>query len=316
MLVIGLVFIIKPIFAGDVSLLNNQLMLTPNHGGDGSAWGQAECMNCHVLRGIHRTAPAIKPIVQNTGYASCAGCHGQNGTAIKRECVLCHNKQLLPKSPIMQEAKNHNFKLEQDSVLTDEDCLACHKSSDMDGKFEPKIDLTHFNLKGLDLPYQSGSDFCLRCHNQDNQQVGYTMQARFERDPLVKMALNYKHLDYHGTPKGGGNRTYTGLRDGYSYKTNVECSDCHAMHGTHNEKLIIDRTDAGVSLLNDAIRMQPINVHIEEGNYAQLCVTCHQSVHDVEETNEDAGNGLSGVHQVSGSCLDCHTHGMAAQTGL
>jgi hypothetical protein len=36
----------------------------------------------------------------------------------------------------------------------------------------------------------------------------------------------------------------------------------------------------------------------------------------VEQGDQDTGNGLSGVHQVSSDCRVCHVHGMAAQTGL
>ena len=305
-------------FARDVSLANNQILLTPNHGGDGSAWGLPECSGCHVLRNIHATAPKIKNIVQQTGYDSCTGCHGGNGTSVKRECTLCHNDSLLPSKPLMQAIKNHNFTVQEDSLLTDKDCLVCHTASDMDGDFEPAVDLTHYSQeKGLDLPYSNGAEFCLRCHNNNQQQPGYEMQPRFKRDPLVAMAVNYQHIDVHGLVKGVGDRTYTGLRAGYEYQTVVECSDCHAMHGTHNKKLIVDRSDAGMSLLKDSLRLAPISIDTPGNNYAQLCVSCHQvEGSEVEESEIGAGNGLSGVHQAGGSCIECHTHGMAAQTGL
>jgi hypothetical protein len=306
------------LLARDVSLVNNQLLLTPNHGGDGSAWGQSDCVACHVRRNIHATAPRIRDIVLQTGMASCAGCHGQNGTTVERKCTLCHNEQLLPQKPIMQNIKNHNFSVLVESKLSDADCLACHIASDMDGEFEADIDLTHYQEQGdLGIPYRSNTEFCLRCHNQDKQQPSYDIKARFKRDPLVMMTKNYQHIDIHGYPKGSGLRTYAGLRESdYSYGTLVECTDCHAMHGTHNNKLIIDRSDTGASLLNSALRELPVYIDIENGNYAQLCVLCHQSEFDVEATHEKAGNGLQGVHQVAGSCLECHQHGMAAQTGL
>ena len=306
------------LLARDVSLVNNQILLTPNHGGDGSAWGKTDCSACHVRRNIHKTAPKIRDIVLQVGELSCVGCHGQNGTTAKRQCILCHNEQLLPKKPIMEQAKNHNFTLLADSKLTDADCLACHTASDMDGQFEPDIDLAHYPVQsGLNLPYRNQTEFCLRCHNQDRQQPAYKMEVRFKRDPLVTMAVNYQHIDKHGYPKGSGQRTYAGLRDSsYQYGTLVECTDCHAMHGTHNKKLIIDRSDTGAFLLNQSLRELPVYIHVEKGNYAQLCVVCHQSEFNVEAVAENTGNGLRGVHQVAGSCLDCHVHGMAAQTGL
>lgn len=307
-------------FARDVSLANNQILLTPNHGDDGSAWGQADCIMCHVRRNIHNTEAGkpIHDIVLETGYESCTGCHGSNGTPAKRECVLCHNEGLLPKNPIMEESKNHNFSVDKDSALSDKNCLACHDRSDMDGDFEVSVDLTHYPAQsGIDIPYRNQTEFCLRCHNEDQQQPGFEMEARFPRDPLVMMAKNYRYIDKHGYPKGSGQRIYAGLREGdYQYGTLVGCTDCHAMHGTHNEKLIMDRSDTGAFLLNTELREQPVFIDVERGNYAQHCVVCHESEVTVEKTDEDTGNGLSGVHQVAGSCLDCHVHGMAVQTGL
>ncbi len=308
----------QPAFARDVSLANNQLLLMPNHGGDGSAWGQSDCMACHVRRNIHQTAPAIRDIVLQTGYASCTGCHGQNGTNARRQCVICHNSDLLPKSPIMRDKKNHNFNVNKDSALSDKNCLACHDASDMDGRFEVSVDLTHYpSQSGLDLPYRNQTEFCLRCHNEDKQQPGYEMEPRFLRDPLVMMEKNYRYIDKHGYPKGSGERTYAGLRDGgYEYGSLVDCTDCHVMHGTHNEKLIMDRSDTGAFLLNPELRNQPVYSDVENGNYAQHCVVCHDAEVPVEDSEEDTGNGLRGVHQVGGSCTECHVHGMAVQTGL
>lgn len=307
-------------YARSVSLENNQLLLTPTHGGDGSAWGQGDCKACHVKRNIHATAPGIRDIVLEVGYASCTGCHGQNGTDAEQQCVLCHNADLLPKTPIMDDNKNHNFVVGEDSDLSNQACISCHDSSDMDGEFEVNIDLTHFPKQGggLDLPYRNHTDFCLRCHNLDEQQPGFKMQARYPNDPLVMMERNYKFIDMHGARKGSGERTYSGLREGsgYEYGTLVECTDCHVMHGTHNEKLMMDRTDTAATLLPPKLRDQPVYVHIEGGNYAQHCVVCHESVNKVEDTQVDTGNGLSGVHRVTGSCVECHVHGMAVQTGL
>ncbi|MBT3811951.1 MAG: hypothetical protein HOF98_03895, partial [Gammaproteobacteria bacterium] len=133
----------QTLYARDVSLENNPILLTQAHGGDGSAWGQSDCAACHVRRNIHRTAPKIRDIVLQTGYASCTGCHGQNGTSAARECAICHNSELLPKNPIMNEIKNHNFNVDKDSALADSECIACHDRSDMDGKFEASVDLTH-----------------------------------------------------------------------------------------------------------------------------------------------------------------------------
>ncbi len=88
------------------------------------------------------------------------------------------------------------------------------------------------------------------------------------------------------------------------------------MHGTHNPKLILDRSDVGATLLADHLRFQPILVDIDGGDYSQLCVVCHAMEAIVEDGAVDTGNGFSGVHEVGTDCTTCHTHGNAVQTGL
>jgi hypothetical protein len=303
----------------DVSLGKGRLLLTKKHGGDGSAWGKANCSGCHFKRRIHRSVPKVREIVNSVGYRSCTGCHGQNGTNEVRRCTICHNNNKLPASPIAGGVEKHDFDVSIRRNLNDQDCLVCHYSSDMDGRFEPQIDLTYYqsgSLIAAGIPYRSGVEFCLRCHNETHQQSGYEIAKRFERDPLVIMDISYQYLDEHGYLNGSGQRTYAGLRLGYQYKSVVECTDCHAMHGTHNAKLIVDRSDVGMSLLEPALRNLPILIDTPNGDYSQLCVTCHAMNDRVEQGAVDTGNGLSGVHQAQGDCRRCHVHGMAAQTGL
>lgn len=303
----------------DVSLEKGQLLLTPKHGGDGSAWGKDKCSTCHFKRRLHSEAPKIKDIVNDVGFSSCTGCHGSNGTDAIRQCKVCHNEQRLPKSPLQQGAEKHDFSVNESFELQDKDCLICHDKSDMDGQFEAEVDLTYVpgSPTSLNMPYRNGVEFCLRCHNESHQQPGFEMQARFKRDPLVNIAESYQYLDVHGYPRGAGDRVYTGLNEGaYNYGNLVECTDCHAMHGTHNPKLIVDRTDAGMSKLGASIRELPVLIHVENGDYSQLCVTCHSMKVLVEQGHENTGNGLSGVHQVGTDCRECHVHGLAAQTGL
>lgn len=303
----------------DVSLEKGQLLLTPKHGGDGSAWGKEKCSACHFKQRIHTEAPNIKDIVKEIGFTSCTGCHGQNGTDAPRRCAVCHNEQRLPGSPDMRGAQKHDFTVNESHQLDDSSCVTCHNKSDMNGEFKPEIDLTPLNdsLTGLNVPYKSGVEFCLRCHNQSHQQPDFPMRERFSKDPLVTIEASYKHLDVHGYPRGTGKRTYTGLRIGnYAYGDLVECTDCHAMHGTHNPKLIVDSTDKGMSKLDPSIRELPALINVVNRDYSQLCVTCHSMKKLVEQGADDTGNGLAGVHQVGTNCTECHVHGLASQTGL
>ncbi len=288
------------------------LLLGPTHGGDGAAWGLEQCAGCHPLRRIHRQAPKVRGIVQSKGYGTCTGCHGDNGSAAKRPCVVCHNPTDLPAAPRRDGVHRHGF----DHLSGDGECLACHHASDMDGDFRPNRDLTALpDGTGRPAPYFSTADFCLRCHKRNQPVAGFEIDSGDYRDPLVAMRDNYAHMDFHGL-RPGGKGSYSGLRQGYQYPMAVPCTDCHAMHGSANPGLLIDNSAKGVSLLDPALRQAEIPVHVVDGDYAQLCVLCHRLEQAIEEAETDTGNGLKGVHQAFGDCRPCHAHGQPEQAGL
>ncbi len=287
---------------------SNNLIVTSSHGIDGSAYGLTDCGSCHAINIIHQGLN-IHDIVAEKGFDSCMGCHGDNGTGEARQCKICHNSTDF--SHWQTGQFSHNFKA--DTTLTDTDCVVCHYSSDMNGEFVPKIDLTIFpTANGNFTPYNNISEFCLRCHNRDNPQLGFEMTEQAYEHPLIAMEDNYRFIDKHGWIDGIGERTYNGLRQYYQYKTLVDCTDCHAMHGTNNLNLLIDNSSKGATKLE----LTQHDVIVKEGNYAQLCVLCHQMTTILEEGKQDAGNGLSGVHEITGDCGICHSHGEAVQAGL
>ncbi|MEJ2609298.1 MAG: cytochrome c3 family protein [Candidatus Thiodiazotropha sp.] len=296
------------------------LLLNQNHGDGGTAWGLNECDACHAIEIIHQeTTPIIRDMVVKKGFSSCMGCHGDNGTSQPRQCLICHNEKDLSGKPYLDGHLSHNFDGSGSTGLSDDDCLVCHTYSDMDGEFELNQDLSPFkNALDQYSSYQSQADFCLSCHNRDHQQVGYEMEGEHYEDPLVALEDAYHHLDYHGWRDGSGEGTYHGLRDGYQYPQLVDCSDCHALHGTTNQKLIIDASYKGAKQLTSSqfqVNSYPIKVS-ETGDYSQLCAICHEMVSPSDDADVDSGNGLSGVHMVGQDCRPCHTHGEASQTGL
>jgi predicted CXXCH cytochrome family protein len=240
------------------------------------------------------------------------GCHGDNGTRRERPCVICHNDTDLPGTPHRDGGFRHLFA----DMSLDQECVTCHNASDMDGEFLAQQDLTLFPDRQKRLSsYFSNADFCLRCHNRDHQVSGFEIAGKHWRDPLVAMEDNYLAIDIHGH-RNGGRGTYSGLRDNYHYASRVDCTDCHAMHGTQNNGLIIDKASKGVSALEPDSFIEQTDVWTGEGQYAQLCVLCHQMNRNGQDSSLDTGNGLSGVHQASGDCRDCHAHGQAGQAGF
>ncbi len=299
-----------------VSIESGNLLVNSSHGGEQAAWGLADCDACHALNFIHREADSIRQIVQTTGYASCSGCHGSNGTARPRQCVICHNNDDLPLSPVQTGIHSHNFNTDSSSALQDSQCITCHLASDMNGEFNINRDLTRLADAGqLYLPYASTSEFCLRCHNRDHQQTGFQITAEYD-DPLIAMEDNHRYIDKHGEISGNGERSYSGLRNNYQYDSLVACTDCHAMHGTNNQGLVIDSSEKGLSRLSPEIKNLSYPINTSDGDYSQLCVICHQMEFTLDAGDLDAGNGLRGVHEINGDCRICHRHGEAVQAGM
>jgi cytochrome c553 len=183
----------------------------------------------------------------------------------------------------------------------------------MDGVLEMNQDLTLFpDAGGLSTPYFGIADFCVRCHNRDHQQPGFEIPFDHWRDPLVAAEDNHRHIDKHGRRAAGGG-TYGGLRPGYRYPAVVACTDCHTMHGTDNAGLLIDRAAKGASRLDPPLAARVV---VNQGNYAQLCVLCHDMERPAQDYWRDTGNGLHGVHRAEGDCRPCHQHGQPNQPGL
>ncbi|MCW8923031.1 MAG: hypothetical protein OQK69_05300 [Gammaproteobacteria bacterium] len=295
------------------------LILDSSHGEGGAAWGLPDCAACHSIAVIHDNAELIRGLVIEKGFVSCTGCHGNNGTdeSSSRQCVICHNNSDMPENPIWQGQHGHIFTVGVVADVSDEQCIHCHAASDMDGQFEINTDLTKYpDVLGNIVDYSSEAEFCLRCHNRDHQQTGFEITGSSYDDPLVASEDDFNFIDKHGLVDGSGAATYSGLREAYSYQSIVDCTDCHTMHATDNEKLIIDSSNKGVSQLDSLLRDVPYPVAVADGDYSQLCVLCHQMQVIVDEGAEDTGNGLSGVHDIGSDCRDCHTHGEAAQAGL
>jgi len=296
----------------------SNLILDSSHGGGGAAWGLPDCGACHSMQVIHQNADLIHDIVVEKGFDTCTGCHGSNGVVggEPRQCVICHNNIDLPDNPIWQGQHGHVFSVGMVADVSNEQCVLCHDAADMDGTFEINTDLTKYpNAMQNIVPYSSESEFCLRCHNRDHQQPGFEMTGAYD-DPLIAVEDAFNFIDQHGLIEGSGTRTYSGLRQGYSYQSIVDCTDCHSMHATDNEKLIIDSSHKGVFQLDAVLREAPYAVNVTNGDYSQLCVLCHQMQTVVDDGALDTGNGLSGVHIVGSDCRGCHTHGEAVQAGL
>ncbi len=260
----------QSVWARDVSQAKGNLFLTKNHGG-GEGWGKTQCESCHALFRIHDSVPKTKTVVEQVGFDSCAGCHGQNGTSMQKRCVICHNNDVMPGVPHRNGRHRHDFSLSNTIPTTDEQCLDCHKASDMDGRFELDKDLTLFrDATGAKPPYANISEFCLRCHTESNPNKKHPIVDAGRRDQALLAEENYRLKDKHGIKKGLGDGAntepeiaalYYGLRlEKYKYPSVVECVDCHTMHGTNNaSNLIIDDSRQAKFFHDQKTRRKPFD---------------------------------------------------------
>lgn len=298
------------------------LVVGPDHGGAGAGWGLSACELCHPLSTLHvDVRAALRLIVEEKGYATCMGCHGDNGTGGPRRCVICHNDADMKGRPHQlgegAGGYGHNFASGSAQIgpLSDRHCIVCHDSADMDGTFELSTDLTFYPAAGGG-PYRHEADFCLRCHNRVEQPQGFGLQGTARNDPLVAMADNYTRIDRHGFVDGTGTGIYRGLRSGYSYRSVLPCSDCHNVHGSLNRAFIIDDSRSGARGLDAGFRAAAYRVDTRGGDLSTLCVLCHSMETVVDAGGTAASNGLAGVHEVGADCRLCHSHGEAAGGGM
>lgn len=150
----------------EVTQGSGSILLSKAHGGEGAAAGLPSCESCHPLSVIHANAgSAVRDKVMGKGYGTCMGCHGDNGTGNKRECLVCHNETDMPDLPDQSGHYSHTFVAGSVGKISDEGCLYCHASTNMNGKFELNVDLAKLgDAQGNYTPYDSVNDFCTRCH--------------------------------------------------------------------------------------------------------------------------------------------------------
>ena len=317
-LLMCLVLPLDATLAKTVSQAAGNLQLDSTHG-NGEAWGKSKCSSCHVLSRLHRSVPNIKAIVDQKKFATCTGCHGSNGTRAERQCIVCHNENDLPQSPVRGGRHRHDFNSKKDLKTTSQQCVVCHQASDMDGRFEWDRDLTQFDdsLVGKQS-YSNTSEFCLRCHNDSHQQKKWPIKHAGQRDQSKRAEDHYRNTDAHGVRDGNADGLYHGLRAGrYAYQTVVDCVDCHTLHGTKNPSLLIENSRQGVLLLDEAFRKQNWAVDVVGEDVSDLCVLCHEMKTVIDGGDTPTRNGLSGVHFNEGTnCLTCHNHGEEANKGL
>lgn len=306
------------VWAKTVSQSNGNLQLDSSHG-NGEGWGKSKCSSCHALQRLHQSVPTIKTMVDQKKFATCTGCHGSNGTRVERQCIVCHNQNDLPQSPVRGGRHRHDFNAVKDLKTTSQQCVVCHQASDMDGRFELDRDLTQFDDSFVGKQsYANSSEFCLRCHNLDHQQAKWPIRHAGRRDQSQRAEDHYRNTDAHGVMEGDGDGLYSGLRTGqYAYKTVVDCVDCHTLHGTQNSSLLIENSRQGLLLLDEAFRKQNWPVNVVGDDVSDLCVLCHQMKNVIDGGDSPTRNGLSGVHFNEGTnCLKCHNHGEEANKGL
>jgi predicted CXXCH cytochrome family protein len=272
------------------------------------------------LSDIHKRRPKIWDSLGALGtdaYLSCMACHGTNGVSVAdggvQRCLICHGRtDIFPAgafgdATIFTKAVVHDIK--GTGSLTDDICIICHDRPDMNGVFDPAVDLTNFSGTASSI-----NDFCLSCHDANGASGILSPALTFDpdftnlRDTFLGFgSTEVERLmtaDIHGAKTGGV--PLFGVFRGTTYKNGMvlSCVECHYPHSSGNPYLI---TESGASTKVDNSTVLKATVKVTNNRFNELCALCH--------TNPDGADAGNGLHEVVHKgftltdCTDCHFHG-------
>ncbi len=317
-----------------------RLLSSDLHGG-GIGWARQDCLLCHPMTKVevvHGRVPAIKNSLirlaarlDSGAQGACLACHDTNGLepATSRRCLICHgDNQVVAGAAKFSGEHQHTISDPGGAGLKDGECLTCHHRSDMDGTFDPDVDLTGFGADQDYSGYGGLNDFCLACHDISGVNVGgreiLPPPLRFPEFPETAEFTDLKRTfvgsegdplrltaDIHGFKDGraaAAKSSGNGYRSGYEDRMVLACTDCHQVHSSANPYLI---TESGASAAKlaaaDPTRSAAINIG-DGRRFNELCALCHY-----HESGPVAANGLREIIHaaggVSGDCVSCHYHG-------
>ncbi|MDR2104482.1 MAG: hypothetical protein LBP51_01865 [Deferribacteraceae bacterium] len=294
-------------------------------------WGRSDCTSCHPF--LPEEHPRLVKLPGYSADEACISCHLSNGTSKGKkipECVFCHTNgakgvEALAKRSAHSITRDRSNPYENPPTksMSDIDCVICHDSANMDGKFT-KDDLSDFGV------WDRGelNDFCFACHSPN----GATAQGLNIKYTDIKTSYI---LDYHGqigyTDRGYGNDLIGGRTPN---SPALSCLSCHTKHSSNNRKLFIESFSDGGAAVNVKLN--------NPSDLRDLCTRCHQN-----DGGESAPNGKkqtikhdiksggwcfqSGCHPTNGhpvgaeyartlmkqeyggsGCTSCHRHGANA----
>ena len=315
-----------------------RLLSSDLHGG-GSGWARQDCLICHTMTKVevvHNRAPNIKNSLirladrRGSGVqGACLACHDSNGLdpLTSRQCLICHgDNQVLAGAAKFSGEHKHTISNQGGALMEDGDCLICHQRSDMDGSFDPNVDLTSFGANVDYSGYGGLNNFCLACHDISGVNVGgreiLPPPLRFPEFPETAEFTDLKRTfagsegdpsrltaDIHGFKDGLAVAAKSNkYRVGYEDRMVLACTDCHQVHSSSNPYLV---TESGASAAKLAADDPAASAAINIGDgrrFNELCALCHY-----HEDGPLAANGLQEiVHAaggISGDCVSCHYHG-------
>ncbi len=277
--------------------------------GEGVGWNRADCTTCHPLVSLPTPHPVIPEINDMTRDEVCMMCHLGNGADGRFKipmCVKCHTDA----SVFGADAVNvtgysmHTVTNTGAAQITDYDCIVCHDSTNMDGKF------TFDDLSGLMNLSNYGNtvwdksnlnNFCFTCHSSSGTKaqgiyiLGYNAKDKYPDD-------------YHG------NATYystdNSLRPDNGVGDTLGCLSCHRRHTSDNRKLFI-MTGAETGVVTDeSARNATVTLNIDNADLRDLCAVCHAGDPAQHPDSVPAPNGLYQVSKHTDSvCYTCHVNG-------
>jgi len=299
-----------------------QLTESTKHYG-GEAWKNDSCYQCHSqdeLTDIHsynsKLAESFTKI-SDTDTGVCLYCHGDNGIANLSgddyQCNLCHKNSSIVSGSNMF-AGLHQHDLNGNNEMSGDDCVKCHGLSDMNGTFNPGLDLNQSTGSYSDI-----SGFCLTCHDANGAFEILPPALQFDNDTgnILNTYLGIGSTeterkltaDVHGFGDGTGEKppeSFGTFRGDYDFNMQISCLSCHEVH-TSDNKFLIAENGSGADLADENVRSSEIIV--SGNNFGELCALCH--------TNEESSGLSEFVHKspYSSNCTECHYHGAGYDNG-
>ena len=299
MLRIGLYLVFLVFLTGCGGEQGRGTLLTHENHPDG--WRKSNCLACHqsfdhgeiYKKEIER---ALTTVGKENSIQICSACHGTNGfssSEVRTRCLVCHEEREELHFYVQKTTSFHDFN--GNGKLDDTDCMVCHPFSNMNGIFEPALDLREKDVETL----------CLNCHREV---AVHFLTTDWHGRANSPSAVEFQQVNYKGQSVFSTNRS-------------LSCVQCHNPHASGNPSLLIEKAGEVLVIKDSGKLITPLEgsfvgvvsfdgksyelsdpeqlkdyLNLKVNDIPSLCSLCHtKKINPQEHYGND--------------CINCHAHG-------